>query len=115
MTTHRIALCVALGAGAAAALLLASGCGSSSAAPAATEPAAPSPRVTAILVHGAWADGSSWSRVTPLLQARGIDVVAVQLRRASLAEDAAIGQRAIAYQPGKVVLVGQSYGGAAIT
>jgi pimeloyl-ACP methyl ester carboxylesterase len=101
----------------AAPLLLVSACSSSEAAPVAATPAAPAPAapVTAILVHGAWADGSSWSRVTPLLQARGIHVVSVQLRRASLAEDAAIVQRAVEAQAGKVVLVGHSYGGAAIT
>lgn len=86
------------------------GCGANDAA-AATAP----PDVTAVLVHGAWADGSSWSRVTPLLQARGVRVVSVQLRRASLAEDAAIVSRVIASQAGKVVLVGHSYGGAVIT
>lgn len=111
-----IAIAIAI---AAAPLLLAAGCSSSEAAAVAATPAqtvpAQAPRVTAILVHGAWADGSSWSRITPLLQARGIDVVAVQLRRASLAEDAAIVQRAVADQKGKIVLVGHSYGGAAIT
>jgi pimeloyl-ACP methyl ester carboxylesterase len=98
-------------------LLVLSACGSSEAATvAATPPAsAPAARVTAVLVHGAWADGSSWSRVTPILQARGIDVVSVQLRRGTLAEDAAIVQRVIAAQGGKVVLVGHSYGGAVIT
>jgi pimeloyl-ACP methyl ester carboxylesterase len=114
MNIHRIALRLAAAAAAASPLLLAAGCSSSEAAPLAATPA-PIVRVTAILVHGAWADGSSWSRITPLLQARGIDVVAVQLRRASLAEDAAIVQRAVADQKGQVVLVGHSYGGAAIT
>lgn len=90
------------------------GCGSSEAAPVPAVPAGGS-QVTAILVHGAWADGSSWSRVTPLLQQRGMNVVSVQLQRASLSEDAAIVQRAISAQPGPVVLVGHSYGGAVIT
>lgn len=99
-------------------LLLSSGCNSSDAAPLATSlpaPPAASARVTAILVHGAWADGSSWARVTPILHARGVDVVAVQLRRTSLAEDAAIVRRAIEARDGRVVLVGHSYGGAVIT
>jgi pimeloyl-ACP methyl ester carboxylesterase len=104
---------------AAAPLLLAAGCHSSAAstfpAPANASTGAPAERVTAILVHGAWADGSSWSRVTPLLQARGMEVVALQLRRSSLADDAAIVRRAVADQKGKVVLVGHSYGGVAIT
>jgi len=118
MNINPLALRIAAAATIAVPLLLASGCSSSEAAPVADAPPAPAtgaPRVTAILVHGAWADGSSWSRVTPILQARGIDVIAVQLRRATLAEDAAIVQRAIADQKGKVVLVGHSYGGAAIT
>lgn len=126
MNITRIALRLGAAALFATPLLLLGGCGSSEAAPVAANPSptpgptpdptpAPAARVTAVLVHGAWADGSSWARVTPLLQARGIDVVAVQLRRASLAEDAAIVQRAVAARKGKVVLVGHSYGGAAIT
>jgi pimeloyl-ACP methyl ester carboxylesterase len=68
-----------------------------------------------ILVHGAWADGSSWSKVIPLLQADGYSVVAVQLPLTSLAEDAKAVQRAIALAPGPLLLVGHSYGGAVIT
>ena len=59
--------------------------------------------------------GSSWSKVIPLLQARGLHVVAVQLHLASLADDVATTKRAIALQSGPVVLVGHSYGGAVIT
>jgi len=88
------------------------GCGSSSAEE--IPPAAVVP-TTAVLVHGAWADGSSWAKITPLLQARGLKVVSVQLQRASLGEDAAIVRRAIEAQAGQVVLVGHSYGGAVIT
>lgn len=90
-----------------------SGCGSSDAV-AATAPAEVKP-TTVVLVHGAWADGSSWSKVIPLLQQRGLKVVAVQLARKSLADDAATVSRAIAAQSGQVVLVGHSYGGAVIT
>ena len=68
-----------------------------------------------ILVHGAWADGSSWSKVVPLLDAKGFDVTAVQLPLTSLADDAATVKRAIALAAGPVVLVGHSYGGAVIT
>jgi pimeloyl-ACP methyl ester carboxylesterase len=68
-----------------------------------------------VLVHGAWADGSSWRRVIPLLQSRGVDVVAVQLDLKTLKDDADIVTRAISAQPGKLVLVGHSYGGAVIT
>ncbi|SMH62649.1 alpha/beta fold hydrolase [Azospirillum agricola] len=68
-----------------------------------------------ILVHGAFADGSSWNRVIPLLQAQGLDAVAVQNPLTSLAEDAAHVQRAIDRTKGRVVLVGHSWGGAVIT
>ena len=49
-----------------------------------------------ILVHGAWADGSSWSKVIRILQAKGLHVVAVQIPLTSLAEDVATTRRAIA-------------------
>lgn len=68
-----------------------------------------------VLVHGAWADGSSWSKVIPLLEARGLRATAVQLPLTSLADDVAATQRAIAKQDGPVLLVGHSYGGAVIT
>ncbi len=68
-----------------------------------------------ILVHGAWADGSSWSKVIPLLTAKGLDVTAVQLPLTSLSDDADTVKRAIALEDGPVVLVGHSYGGAVIT
>ena len=71
-----------------------------------------------VLVHGAWADGSSWSRVIPLLQARGFNVAAAQLPLTSLADDVAAVKRAIdrmaSAHSGPVVLVGHSYGGAVI-
>lgn len=68
-----------------------------------------------VLVHGAWADGSSWSKIIPLLQAKGFHVVAVQNPLNSLADDTAATKRAIALQDGPVLLVGHSYGGAVIT
>ncbi len=68
-----------------------------------------------ILVHGAWADGSSWSKVIPLLEAKGLHVVAVQIPLSSFADDVAATQRAIALEDGPVLLVGHSYGGAVIT
>src|SRR5258706_349217 len=74
------------------------------------------PRVkNVVLVHGAWADGSSWSKVIPLLQAKGFHVVAVQNPLTSLADDVAATKRAIALQDGPVILVGHSYGGIVIT
>ncbi len=68
-----------------------------------------------VIVHGAFADGSDWSRVIPLLQAKGVKVTAVQNPLTSLADDVAATRRAIAAQPGKVVLVGHSWGGTVIT
>jgi len=71
-----------------------------------------------VMVHGAWADGSSWSKVIPLLEAQGYHVVAAQLPLTSLEDDDAATQRAIARitkaYPGPVLLVGHSYGGVVI-
>src|SRR5271155_2376161 len=68
-----------------------------------------------VLVHGAWADGSSWSKLVPLLEAKGLRVVAVQIPLTSFADDVSATQRAIALEDGPVLLVGHSYGGAVIT
>ena len=80
---------------------------------------APEPRnasiVTVVLVHGAWADGSSWAEVIARLQAEGIPVVSVQNPLSSLADDAATVRRAIELVDGPVVLVGHSWGGTVIT
>src|SRR5262249_44451616 len=70
---------------------------------------------TVVLVHGAFADGSSWEKVIPMLQAKGLGVVAVQIPLTSLGDDVAATQRAIAAAPGPVVLVGHSWGGSVIT
>ena len=70
---------------------------------------------TVVLVHGAFADGSSWEKVIPLLTAKGIKVVAVQNPLSSLADDVAATKRVIDAQTGKVVLVGHSWGGTVIT
>lgn len=70
---------------------------------------------TVVLVHGAWADGSSWRRVIPILLDRGIPVVAVQNPTSSLVHDVAATQQAIDAVDGPVVLVGHSWGGAVIT
>lgn len=77
--------------------------------------AAPSSDTTVVLVHGAFADGSSWDQVIPLLQAKGLKVVAVQNPLSSLADDVAATQRVVDAQTGKVVLVGHSWGGTVIT
>jgi pimeloyl-ACP methyl ester carboxylesterase len=68
-----------------------------------------------VLVHGAFADASSWSKVIPLLQAAGHPVVAVQLGLAALAEDIDLTRSVLAAQDGPTVLVGHSYGGMVIT
>ncbi len=71
--------------------------------------------VTVVLVHGAFADGSSWSKVVSRLQGKGIEVIAVQNPLTSLADDVTATRRAIAAAPGPVVLVGHSWAGAVIT
>jgi pimeloyl-ACP methyl ester carboxylesterase len=68
-----------------------------------------------VLVHGAWADGSSWAKVIPLLEKAGLNAVAVQNPLTSYEEDVAATKRAIALQDGPVILVGHSYGGLVIT
>lgn len=68
-----------------------------------------------VFVHGAFADGTSWSKVIPVLLADGYRVVAVQNPLNSLADDVAATKRIIALQDGPVILVGHSWGGAVIT
>ncbi|MEP6781332.1 MAG: alpha/beta hydrolase [Gemmatimonadaceae bacterium] len=70
---------------------------------------------TIVLVHGAYADGSSYSKVIPLLRARGLQVTAVQNPLTSLADDVASTRRAIARVAGPVILVGHSSAGVVIT
>jgi pimeloyl-ACP methyl ester carboxylesterase len=68
-----------------------------------------------VLVHGSWVDGSSWSKVIPILQNAGHKVIAVQLPLHSLADDIATVKRAIDLVGAPVILVGHSYGGFVIT
>jgi pimeloyl-ACP methyl ester carboxylesterase len=70
---------------------------------------------TIILVHGAFADGSGWGEVIPLLEQDGYDVIAVQNPLTSYADDVATTRRVIDAQENPIVLVGHSYGGAVIT
>src|SRR5262249_51660059 len=70
---------------------------------------------TAILVHGAFADGSSWEKVIPYLEKAGLKVVAVQNPLDSLDNDVAATKRAIGNAEGPVGLVGHSWAGAVIT
>ena len=64
-----------------------------------------------VLVHGIWADGSSWNKVIPILKNAGHKIIAVQLPLSSLADDVATVKRAIDLVGGPVTLVGHSYGG----
>ncbi|WP_137821453.1 alpha/beta hydrolase [Pseudomonas sp. D(2018)] len=68
-----------------------------------------------VIVHGAFADGSDWAKVVPLLQAEGIRVTVVQNPLTSLADDVAATQRVLNNQEGDVVLVGHSWGGTVIS
>ena len=68
-----------------------------------------------VLVHGAWADGSSWAKVIPYLQAAGLKVTAVQNPLTSLADAAAATRRALALQDGPTVLVGHSWSGTLVS
>ena len=74
-----------------------------------------STRPNIILVHGAWADGSSWSAVIEDLQAKGYKVTAPQFPLTSLADDVARLRQVLALQDGPTILVGHSYGGQIIT
>jgi pimeloyl-ACP methyl ester carboxylesterase len=68
-----------------------------------------------VFVHGLFADGSSWSKVIPLLQQRGVNCTSVQEPLTSLQEASEPAQRAIAAQPGPTVLVGHSWSGMIVT
>jgi pimeloyl-ACP methyl ester carboxylesterase len=103
---------------------LASACSSSAGAQAdeAADTQALSPTVTAarptiVLVHGAFADGTGWQKVIPLLERDGYPVIAVQNPLTSIPDDIATTKRVIDAESmkGPVVVVGHSYGGAVIT
>lgn len=70
---------------------------------------------TVVLVHAAWADGSSWNKVTGELQRNGFKVVAAQIPLTSFTDDVAALKKVLLRQKGPVVLAGHSYGGAVIT
>jgi pimeloyl-ACP methyl ester carboxylesterase len=74
-----------------------------------------SKNVNILLVHGAWADGSCWSKVILLLEAKGFNVTAAQIPLTSLTDDIAVTRRYLSAQKEPTVLVGHSYGGAVIT
>jgi pimeloyl-ACP methyl ester carboxylesterase len=82
-----------------------------------TKPGSPSNAAikNVVLTHGAFADGSSWSKVIPLLEAQGLNVTAVQNPLTSLPDDVATTRRLLAQQNGPTILVGHSYAGFVIT
>ena len=69
---------------------------------------------TVVVVHGAWADGSSWSKVILPLRQRGFEVIAAPLPLTSLSDDTAALRRAVARTAGPVILAGHAYAGAVI-
>jgi pimeloyl-ACP methyl ester carboxylesterase len=73
-----------------------------------------SENVNVVLVHGAWADGSSWAKVIGPLAAEGIRVLAAPLPLTSFTEDTAAVERTLERVSGLVVLAGHAYAGAAI-
>src|SRR5579859_3084328 len=72
-------------------------------------------RPSVVLVHGGFVDGSGWQSVYDILTHDGYKVSIVQNPTSSLADDVTFTKRVLATQPGPVVLVGHSYGGAVIT
>src|SRR5437867_10678027 len=72
-------------------------------------------RPNIVLVHGAWADGSCWTRVIERLQEAGFSVRAPQFPLTSLADDVARLRQVLAFQDGPTIVVGHSYGGQIIT
>jgi pimeloyl-ACP methyl ester carboxylesterase len=68
-----------------------------------------------VLVHGAWADGSSWSAVIERLQAHGFRVIAPQFPLTALADDVARLRQVLEFQDGPTIVVGHSYGGQIMT
>ena len=70
--------------------------------------------INVVLVHGAWADGSSWSKVIIDLRSKGIKAVTVPLPLTTLADDVAALERILERVEGSVVLVGHAYAGAVI-
>lgn len=68
-----------------------------------------------VLVHGGFVDGAGWEGVYDILKKDGYDVTIVQNPTISLTDDVAVTKRAIAAAPGKVILVGHSYGGVVVS
>lgn len=70
--------------------------------------------ITAVVVHGAWADGSSWKEVILRLQREGLRVIAAPIPLTSLSDDITALKRAIARTEGPVILAAHAYAGAVI-
>jgi pimeloyl-ACP methyl ester carboxylesterase len=70
-----------------------------------------SENATVVLVHGAWADGSSWQAIIRPLQERGLNVIAAPIPLTSLSDDAAALKRSIARTQGPVIVAGHAYAG----
>ncbi len=83
--------------------------------PALAQTAAPVKARNVVLVHGAWADGSSWSEVIARLQAAGLHVTSVQNPLTSLSDAVAETRRALAQQDGPTVLAGHSWSGTIVS
>src|SRR5246127_3715413 len=73
-----------------------------------------SENATVVVVHGAWADGSSWQTVVRLLQKRDLKVIAAPIPLTSLSDDAAALKRTIARTQGPLIVAGHAYAGAVI-
>jgi pimeloyl-ACP methyl ester carboxylesterase len=71
-------------------------------------------KATIVVVHGAWADGSSWQAVVRPLAAKGLDVIAAPIPLTSLGDDGAALKRTIARSQGPVIVAGHAYAGAVI-
>jgi len=69
---------------------------------------------TVVVVHGAWADGSSWQAIVGPLEDHGLNVIAAPIPLTSLSDDAAALKRTIARTQGPVILAGHAYAGAVI-
>lgn len=74
----------------------------------------PTNTMTVVVVHGAWADGSSWKEVISRLEQEGLRVIAAPIPLTSLADDTSALKRAIARTKGPVILAGHAYAGAVI-
>lgn len=95
--------------------LVVAGLGGATAVRAQSQSGSVAAKPTIVLVHGAFADGTGWRHVIPILERDGYTVIAVQNALASLAGDVETTKRVIDAQKGPVVAVGHSYGGAVIS